>query len=154
MSGSHPSVSALMAKGIHLYKTENYVAARDYLNRGSIHHQLNNSCSIKLLSIHLDVLANNISNDDAKCLQLLADTHLKLHAFTLAEYCYTKTTNFVSPNYLKSLVEQNDPVKSQEVLKLFPSIENDSELTAEEKNQLTETIFKYIMLFFYMKSIN
>lgn len=34
MAGSHPSFHALLAKGIHLYETENYVSARDVLNRG------------------------------------------------------------------------------------------------------------------------
>lgn len=34
MAGSHPSFHALLAKGIHLYKTENFVSARDVLNRG------------------------------------------------------------------------------------------------------------------------
>lgn len=37
MGDSHPSVYALIAKGIHSYNTENYVAARDYLNRGEYH---------------------------------------------------------------------------------------------------------------------
>lgn len=78
-----------------------------------------------------------------KCFQLLGDTHLKLHAFTLAEYSYTKSSNSASLNYLKSLVEQNNSVKSQEVLKLAPSIENESNFSEEEKNQFTELIFKY-----------
>lgn len=34
IGASYPSISALIAKGIYLYETENYVAARDYLNRG------------------------------------------------------------------------------------------------------------------------
>lgn len=45
--GQHPSMNALMTKAIYLYKTENYVGARDFLIRGSflinIEHYKNHS---------------------------------------------------------------------------------------------------------------
>lgn len=82
--------------------------------------------------------ANNVSNDDDKlCLSLLAETHLKLHAFTLAEYYYTKI-KAMNVKYLESLVQQKCNTKCQEVIASMQIIENDSTLTDEEKQQLTE----------------
>lgn len=87
------------------------------------------------------VVAHNISSDDALCLQILADTHLKLHAFTLAEFNYVKI-KMVNMNYLQSLVDQNSLEKGQEALKTIPSIKNSSELTDEENARLTEIYAK------------
>lgn len=49
------------------------------------------------------------------CLKALGDTHLKLHAFTLAEYCYvkSKTENI---DLVRCLVEQRNPKKCKEAL--------------------------------------
>lgn len=85
--------------------------------------------------------ANSILNEDAVCLRFLADTHLKLHAFTCAEYCYTKI-KAVNLNYMRSLVEQNSQAKCLEALTIASKIENDSKLTDEERAQLTELIVK------------
>lgn len=82
----------------------------------------------------------NASNDgdDALCLRLLAEVHLKLHAFTLAEYYFTRI-NQKGVNYLESLVQQKCATKCQEVIACIQSmIENGSTLTDEEKEHLTE----------------
>lgn len=79
------------------------------------------------------------NSEDELCFQLLADTHLKLHAFTLAEYCYTKI-KIVNLNYLKSLVEQNTPEKTSMFLTLIDS--DEVKLTDDEKTQLTEIHIK------------
>lgn len=82
--------------------------------------------------------ANNVSNDEDKlCLRLLADTHLKLHAFTLAEYYYTKI-KAMNVKYLKSLVQQKCTTKCQEVIASISMVENDSTLSDDEKQQLIE----------------
>lgn len=86
------------------------------------------------------VPANNASNDgdDKLCLRLLAETHLKLHAFTLAEYYFTKI-NVKNVNYLESLVQQKCSTKCQEAIASIQAmLEGDSTLTDEEKEQLTE----------------
>lgn len=110
------SVNGLMAKGIYLYETEDYVTARDYLNR-----------------------ANSNSICYALCLKTLADTHLKLHAFTLAEYCYTasKTLNV---NYIRSLIEQDNQAKSNEAKLAIKSLSND--LKNSEKTILPTLLAK------------
>lgn len=82
-------------------------------------------------------VAHNISSDDALCLQILADTHLKLHAFSLAEYNYVKI-KMVNLNYLQSLIDQNVVDKCQVALEIIPSIENKPELTDQEKALITE----------------
>lgn len=87
----------------------------------------------------LFVPVNNASNDgdDKLCLRLLAETHLKLHAFTLAEYYFTKI-NAKNVNYLESLVQQKCTTKCQEVIASIQSLtENGSPLTDGEKEQLT-----------------
>lgn len=66
----------------------------------------------------------------------LADTYLKLHAFTLAEYYYVKA-KMVNLNYLQSLVDQNSMEKCQEALKHIPSFIS-KELTDQEKVILYE----------------
>lgn len=85
--------------------------------------------------------ANGILNEDIVCLRFLADTHLKLHAFTLAEYCYAKSKT-VNLNYVRSLVEQNSQVKCLEALTIALKIENNNKQTDEERAQLTELIIK------------
>lgn len=83
-------------------------------------------------------------------MRLLADTHLKLHAFTLAEFCYTKTKT-INLNYLQSLVEQNNAVKSQEALSAVATLENELTLTDEEKIELKVILIKCVnqRKFFY-----
>lgn len=78
------------------------------------------------------------------CLQQLADTHLKLHAFTLAEYCYIKI-KAINLKYLQSLVEQNKTAKSTEALTAIPTVENEATLSDEEKIELTVILIKYII---------
>lgn len=143
MNGAaHESAHALMAKGIYLHETEKYVLARDFLNRGLIRSILQYfTIFYKTKSNRILFLANNILNTDVMCLQFLANTHLKLHAFTLAEYCYTKI-NLVNVNYLRSLVEQGSQGKSQGALAIAPQIESDSKLSDDERAQLTEMIIK------------
>ncbi|XP_031639627.1 tetratricopeptide repeat protein 37-like, partial [Contarinia nasturtii] len=118
ISGSRPSPNALIAKSIYLYETQSYVAARDYLYRANSEEEL--------------------------CFRLLADTHLKLHAFTLAEYCYTKI-KIVNLNYFQSLVEQNSSTKAS----LFiSSMEKDEiQLTADEKVKLTEIYINQLLVY-------
>lgn len=145
LSGQHPALNALMAKAIYLYETANYVGARDFLNRGKYlwfrshnHHGSN-------MQLFFSLSAKNASSDgeDKLCLRLLAETHLKLHAFTLAEYYYTKI-NLKNVNYLHSLVQQKCKTKCQEAIASIPSIiENDSTLTDDEKEQLIEIHVKY-----------
>lgn len=77
------------------------------------------------------------------CMRLLADTHLKLHSFTLAEYYYIKTKT-IKLKYLQSLVEQNNAAKSQEALTAITTFENESTLTDEEKIELTVILIKYV----------
>lgn len=93
------------------------------------------------------VLANNVSNgDDELCLRLLAQTHLKLHAFTLAEYYYSKL-KAINVNYLECLVEQKCSTKCQEVISSVSKIENDSTLTEEDCCWLIEIRVKYLKFF-------
>lgn len=74
-------------------------------------------------------------------MRLLADTHLKLHAFTLAEYCYAKSKT-INLSYLQSLVHQNNATKCQEALAALPTVENEA-LTDVEKIELTVVLIKY-----------
>lgn len=149
IGASFPSVSALIAKGMHLYETENFVAARDYLNRGKMEFLQQNFFRIQYKKKN-SFIANNQSTDDVICLRLLADTHLKLHAFTLAEFCYTKTKT-INLNYLQSLVEQNNAVKSQEALSAVATLENELTLTDEEKIELKVILIECVnqRKFFY-----
>lgn len=138
------SPNGLLAKGLYLFKTKNFVAARDYLNRGRCY-------SLPFLHYKIDskinpcrfALANSNSTFNAACLKTLADTHLKLHAFTLAEYCYvtSKTENI---DRVRCLVEQRIPTKSKEALWLsgamYSTVEDDT------KAELIELEAKYIPL--------
>lgn len=144
MNGQHPTPSALMAKALYLYKTANYAGARDFLNRGNFVGfcwcQNTFNCDHTIFNRYLSHLpsfsANNVSGDDDKlCLRLLAETHRKLHAFTSAEYYYTKIKT-MNVNYMECLVQQKCHIKCQEIIKLIPSIEKDATLTDEEKQQL------------------
>lgn len=67
--------------------------------------------------------ANTNSAFNAACLKALAHTHLKLHAFTLAEYCYvtSKTENI---DLVRCLVEQRNPLKCKEALWLTGVMES------------------------------
>lgn len=91
---------------------------------------------LKMIAISC-ILANNISNDDPLCWRLLADCHLKLCAFTLAEYYYRKAQR-LRMNFLESLIEQNSPDKCEEVLQMIPSFESDTSLTELEKTSLIQ----------------
>lgn len=78
---------------------------------------------------------------DELCLRFLADTQLKLHAFTLAEFCYVKSKT-INLNYLQSLVNQNNATKCQEALAAVPTVDNEA-LTDNEKIELTVVMIKY-----------
>lgn len=80
------------------------------------------------------------------CLRLLADTYLKLHAFTLAEYFYVKTKT-INLNFVQSLIYQMNPAKSQEAISLISVIESESELSDNEKTLLIELFAKYELIF-------
>lgn len=95
-----------------------------------------------MVNLNPFVTANNISNDDALCLRLLADTHRHMHAFTLAEYYYVKTKT-VNLEHLQCLVEQQCNEKCQEAIAIIPTIESDATLTTEEKSLLIEIFAKY-----------
>lgn len=84
------------------------------------------------------VPANNISSDEVipLCLRLLADTHLKLHAFTLAEYHYVKI-KVVNLNFVQSLIYQNCPIKSEEALTLLSFMQTTVEFESY-KDLITE----------------
>lgn len=97
---------------------------------------------------------NNASTeDDNLCLTLLAETHLKLRAFTLAEYYYTKI-KAMNVKYLESMVQQKSTTKCQEVIALTSVVKNDSTLTDEEKQQLIEIHVKYGKLFVFKLNSN
>lgn len=104
-----------MAKGIYLYETEEYVSARDYLNR-----------------------ANSNSNGFALCLSTLADTHLKLRAFTLAEYCYVASKT-VNANYVQSLIEQENVAKRDEAKNVIAALMGEA---SQEADQLQLLLLK------------
>lgn len=74
-------------------------------------------------------------------LRMLADTHLKLHAYTLAEYCYTASgSNTI--NAIKCLAEQNKPEKWEEAVKRINEfLPNASD---SEKDLLMEPLVKYV----------
>lgn len=55
-------------------------------------------------------------------MKTLADVHLKLRAFTLAEYCYTRSGTR-NADLSKCLIEQNNLAKCVEALKLIDEIE-------------------------------
>lgn len=80
-------------------------------------------------------------NGDELCIRLLADTHHKLHAFTLAEYYYAKSKT-INLSYLQSLVHQNNATKCEEALAALPTIENEA-LTDDERTELTVVLIKY-----------
>lgn len=69
------------------------------------------------------------------CLKTLADTHLKLHAFTLAEYCYV-ASKIMDLNLVKCLIEQINPVKCKEALILINAMYN--MVNGEQVNDLIE----------------
>lgn len=90
--------------------------------------------------------ANNNAHekdDNNLCLRLLGDTHLKLHAYTLAEYCYW-TSRTVNLNYLISLVEQNVESKCKDAIALIPKVNNNAALIESNRNSLAETFIKYV----------
>lgn len=86
-------------------------------------------------------LANSNSAFNAACLKTLADTHLKLHAFTLAEYCYvtSKTENI---DLVRCLVEQRNPIKCKEALWLTGIMH--STVADDVKSELIELEAKYV----------
>lgn len=133
--GSNPSVNALMAKALHLYEVENYVNARDFLIRGIFtnNHIDRNKYIYKLRNI---VSAYNLRREDTLCQMKLADTYLKLRAFTSAEYYYVKIKT-VNLNYLQSLVYQNSFTKCQEALEIISTFESEH-FTDQEKLLLNE----------------
>lgn len=92
---------------------------------------------------------NGYAQIQVLCLRLLADVHLNLHAFTLAEYYYVKS-NTVNLNFVQSLIYQNIPTKSQEAISLIPTIESNSELNDDDKTLLIEVVAKYET--FFMKT--
>lgn len=90
------------------------------------------------------ILANTNSTFNAACMKALADTHLKLHAFTLAEYCYvtSKTENI---DLVRCLVEQRNPLKCKEALWLTGVME--STVGDEMKAELIELEAKCVYPF-------
>lgn len=103
-------------------------------------------------SFFLSTAKNIVFNDSCYahiqvlCLRLLADVHLNLHAFTLAEYYYVKS-NTMNLNFVQSLIYQNIPAKSQEAISLIPSIESNPELNDDDKTLLIEVVAKYETFF-------
>lgn len=89
---------------------------------------------------------NGYAQIQVLCLRLLADVHLNLHAFTLAEYYYVKS-NTVNLNFVQSLIYQNIPAKSQEAISLIPTVESNSELNDDDKTLLIEVVAKYETFF-------
>lgn len=62
------------------------------------------------------IAANSNSTCFVLVLRLLGDTHLRLHAFALAEYCYTASgSNTI--NAIKCLAEQSKPEKWEAAVK-------------------------------------
>lgn len=73
------------------------------------------------------------------CLRVLGDTHLKLHAYTLAEYCY-KASGTNTHNAIKCLVEQNKAEKWEEAFKTINRLLPNA--TDNEKDLLLEPLIK------------
>lgn len=98
---------------------------------------------------------NGYAQIQVLCLRLLADVHLNLHAFTLAEYYYVKS-NTVNLNFVQSLIYQNIPAKSQEAISLIQTVESNSELNDDDKTLLIEVVAKYepffMKIFFFDKN--
>lgn len=91
---SPTSAPALFAKGLRQFSIGNFVDARDILNN-----------------------VNHISKLNVLCIRMLAKTHYKLGAFTLAEHFYSHV-NCVSVELISSLVEQKSKKKCERVLEL------------------------------------
>lgn len=134
------SPNGLLAKGLFLYRSNNFVAARDFLNRGKSIFTCCQNRSPKINTKHC-VLANSNSAFNTTCLKALGDTHLKLHAFTLAEYCYV-TSKTESIYLARCLVEQRNPTKCEEALRITSVLHSTTDNAAKE--ELTELEAKYV----------
>lgn len=89
-------------------------------------------------------LANSNSAINVACLKALGDTHLKLHAFTLAEYCYVKSKT-ENTDLVRCLVEQRNPKKCKEALRLTGVMH--STVDDDTKAELIELEAKYVSVY-------
>lgn len=74
----------------------------------------------------------------------MADVHLKLHAYTLAEYCYN-VCKVRDAQFVQSLVEQESPAKWEEALNVISENEK-SNTDADEAKLLIALKAKYVNL--------